>query len=368
MNQNRPIISVVIPVRNCESTISYTLRSVLNQNTQNFEVIVSDNCCDDDTAAVVQSIKDHRIKYFKTLSRLSMCDSYEFAVSKATGQFVIVIGGDDGMHPNALDRLEQEILTNNYKMYWWGCRLYKWPNTENKSYEDTCNLHRFKNIEVFDTVSNAKANMKLGGWRYENLVSVYHSATSREVIEQIKKDHGRLFYTTQPDVYTSYIIPAYISSVKMIKDPITISGHSKHGNSAVTIDKNNKNYDTFMAEYGNYKLDKNVPKGMPLKEGTILEPLYVAKSKCRLYDDTPINTNLSWANAVFNTRYTKSIFTNWMLCAKNTSIIDFLMVNFYVVGIYFYKKIRALSGNGQNSFLHEVPQQNVFDYSIESKS
>ncbi|MBP7272646.1 MAG: glycosyltransferase family 2 protein [Saprospiraceae bacterium] len=368
-NNNQPLISVVIPVRNCESTIYYTLKSVLNQTTQNFEVVVSDNYCDDDTAKVILSFKDEKIKYFKTDERLSMCDSYEFAASKAIGKYMIIIGGDDGIHQNALDRLEEEILNTNYKMYCWPVKLYKWPNNKGIAFEDDCNMYRFNSIKQIDTVSAAIANLKLGGWRYENLMTMlYHTCISMSIVKDVIKDHGRLFYTTQPDVYTSYVIPAYVKELKVIDKPITISGHSKHGNSAVTLDKNNKNYDKFMQEYGNYKIDESVPTGMPIREATLLEPLYVAKKRIAIYKYTKINEHLSWANVVCNTRYTGNIWTNWKICFMHTNLLDFLIISIYVLGIFLYKTLRNLRSKKSNLSLKEVSAKNIYDYSAISTS
>lgn len=59
-----PLISVIIPVYNCEKTISIALDSIINQTYKNIEVIVVDDASTDNTKHIVQNIMrgDSRIK------------------------------------------------------------------------------------------------------------------------------------------------------------------------------------------------------------------------------------------------------------------------------------------------------------------
>ena len=50
-----PTVSVVIPTYNRATRLTETLRSVLNQTYQDFEIIVIDEGSTDDTAKIVQS-------------------------------------------------------------------------------------------------------------------------------------------------------------------------------------------------------------------------------------------------------------------------------------------------------------------------
>ena len=58
-------ISVMIPTYNMANTIQETLKSVLNQTYNNFEIIIQDNNSQDNTYKIIKSFSDSRIKYFK---------------------------------------------------------------------------------------------------------------------------------------------------------------------------------------------------------------------------------------------------------------------------------------------------------------
>lgn len=65
---NNKLVTVIIPVFNCESTIRSAVESILTQTYNNLEVIVVDDNCTDKTALIVKEIKesDKRLKIIKS--------------------------------------------------------------------------------------------------------------------------------------------------------------------------------------------------------------------------------------------------------------------------------------------------------------
>ena len=59
------MISVIIPTYNTALLIERTIRSVLAQSRQDFEVLIVDDCSTDDTLDVVRKIADTRIRVFR---------------------------------------------------------------------------------------------------------------------------------------------------------------------------------------------------------------------------------------------------------------------------------------------------------------
>src|SRR5579871_6012309 len=100
-----PRFSVVIPTRNRARYLRASIRTVLHQRFQDFEVVVSDNCSNPETKQVVDGFQDPRLRYYRSDVPLAMTDNWETAISQAKGEYVIVIGDDDGLLPYSLEAL-----------------------------------------------------------------------------------------------------------------------------------------------------------------------------------------------------------------------------------------------------------------------
>jgi len=96
--------SILMPVYNGEKIISPTLRSILSQSFNNFEIIVGDDCSSDNTVGVVKNFqrKDKRIKIFVNKKNLGYSRNLENLRKKATGDIIYLMGQDDILAEDAL--------------------------------------------------------------------------------------------------------------------------------------------------------------------------------------------------------------------------------------------------------------------------
>ncbi len=100
-----PLISVIIPAYNAETTIGYTLSSVLGQTLQDFEIIVIDDASVDRTVDVVGYFGDGRIYVVKNEATLGPGSSRNVGIRMAQGHYVTFIDADDAVSPDYLETL-----------------------------------------------------------------------------------------------------------------------------------------------------------------------------------------------------------------------------------------------------------------------
>ena len=99
-----------------------TLRSVLVQTFQDFEVIVSDNDTEETGRAVVESFRDSRFKYFANTENLGMKKSFNKSLERSSGRFIVMIADDDPVYPHMLQTLfDLHSEFPGYGMYMGGC-------------------------------------------------------------------------------------------------------------------------------------------------------------------------------------------------------------------------------------------------------
>lgn len=61
------LVSIITPTYNCGAFIGETIKSVLSQTYEDWEMIIVDDCSTDDTENIVKEYteKDDRVRYYK---------------------------------------------------------------------------------------------------------------------------------------------------------------------------------------------------------------------------------------------------------------------------------------------------------------
>ncbi len=108
-----PLVTVGIPVRNCEHQIAQTLDSVLAQTLGDFEVIVSDNASTDRTQEVVQRYmqRDARIRYQRMAVNQGVSANWNAVARAARGRYFKWQAGNDEMAPDLLEKCVRVLET-----------------------------------------------------------------------------------------------------------------------------------------------------------------------------------------------------------------------------------------------------------------
>jgi glycosyltransferase involved in cell wall biosynthesis len=94
--------SILIPTYNGAEVIGDTLRSILLQSFQDFEIIVQDDASSDNTVDVIEAFNDPRIIISKNEKNLGYPGNLESLSQKGTGDIVYLMGQDDILGEGAL--------------------------------------------------------------------------------------------------------------------------------------------------------------------------------------------------------------------------------------------------------------------------
>ena len=274
-NHGSPLLSVIIPTRERAETLKYTLATALDQGSRNFEVIVSDNFSQDNTAEVVRSVSDPRIRLINPGRRLSMCDHWDFALERASGDYILFIGDDDALVPGSIDKLEASILATHCLAYRWPRPIYVWPMDGKPA--RVFDLPPATQAREVDLEELAKLVVSLGGWRYPLIPSMYHSVLAKSIPDSIRKRTGRVFHSTAPDVFMSMAVPAFAKTAIDVGYYVSIAGWSEKSNGGSSARPGLQEYfDKFVQEYGEYKIHPTLCPGIPLRPNLTSDSLLVA--------------------------------------------------------------------------------------------
>ena len=102
MRKNKLVFSILIPSYNGKEVIAGTIKSVLAQDYNNFEIIISDDVSTDSTVKIIKSFSDKRLKLFKNQRNLGYPGNLNQCLKHAKGDIVYLLGQDDILAENAL--------------------------------------------------------------------------------------------------------------------------------------------------------------------------------------------------------------------------------------------------------------------------
>jgi glycosyltransferase involved in cell wall biosynthesis len=224
-----PFFSIIIPTRQRHDTLPFSIKTVLCQDFLDYELIIFDNCSSPETHNVVKSFQDDRIMYFRSNVPLAMSDSWETAISKASGQYIILFGDDDGLIKGSLKYLFNMLQKVDHQVIRWDYVRYNWPCVQPTQWANhlliplTMYNYECEGKETISQVLNFSAD-------YTNLPMLYNSVVSKKLLDNLKSISGRIFCSITPDVYSGFAI-AYLSKKYLsLRNPITINGGSKKSN------------------------------------------------------------------------------------------------------------------------------------------
>jgi glycosyltransferase involved in cell wall biosynthesis len=129
-----PLISVIINIRNGESTLAEAIDSVLRQTFDDWEIIAWDDCSTDASADVARSYKDPRIRYFLSPHDVSLGEARRAAMQQARSEWIAFLDQDDVWLPHKLEK--QIALADDPQVgLIYGRTIRFYPNGRQRDYD-----------------------------------------------------------------------------------------------------------------------------------------------------------------------------------------------------------------------------------------
>ncbi|MBU2632589.1 glycosyltransferase family 2 protein [Patescibacteria group bacterium] len=97
MNDPKPLVSILLPIKNAEHTITACLDSLLRQTYKNIEIIAIDDKSTDKSLKILRSLRriDKRIKVFANVKRYGLSMTLNRSLRQAKGQFITIMDAHD---------------------------------------------------------------------------------------------------------------------------------------------------------------------------------------------------------------------------------------------------------------------------------
>lgn len=110
---NEDLISVIIPVYNCEKYVRQTLDSVVNQTYKNLEIIIIDDGSTDNSLAICNEyLTDDRVNVFHR-ENAGVAASRQFGVDVCKETYFVTLNSDDYVSAEYVEKLYKSITDND---------------------------------------------------------------------------------------------------------------------------------------------------------------------------------------------------------------------------------------------------------------
>jgi glycosyltransferase involved in cell wall biosynthesis len=230
----RPLLSVVIPTRNRVKYVKSTILSILSFAYSKIELIIQDNSDTDELHVWInENISDTRLKYNYVSSPLSFVGNFEKAVSLANGEYICLIGDDDGINPEIITVVEWLKQENIDSLSTHISANYVWENSGvpvTKFTKVTGGVLSLATTDYQLSQSDLEKQLYLfflnGCHNYLKfgLPKLYHGIVKKACLEKVKEITGNYFGGLSPDIFASITISLVAKKVYTTNYPITISG------------------------------------------------------------------------------------------------------------------------------------------------
>lgn len=242
------LLSIIIPTKNRQYTALFAIESAMMIPEKDVEIIVED-CSDEPLLATELKAKfgsDERLQYHYSDDKPSMTENWNRAFERSSGQYVIGIGDDDAVLPEIYKVAKLGLEYDAPAIVHSAPYSYTWPGFYQQVHNGTFTVRNsFSGTLTWKDDFNKRVR-KYGSLRepmsYMDLPSIYHALVSRNLLNQLKAETGKLLDSTALDIYTAIAFSKYINKYLFCDYPFSIKGASSKSNSQRLFTKKTKEH------------------------------------------------------------------------------------------------------------------------------
>lgn len=105
--KKNPLVTVFMPVFNCEKYIKESLESIINQTYANLEILIIDDGSTDNTLDIINSYNDKRLRILKNGENRGIPYTRNRGLKESKGKYMAVMDADDIAY---LNRIEKQVI------------------------------------------------------------------------------------------------------------------------------------------------------------------------------------------------------------------------------------------------------------------
>ena len=228
------LISIVIPTRNRLSLLADAIATIVPQKGCDWEIVVFDNASAEPVDKYIRQLQDPRIRSERSDEFLAVTDSWNRALSLARGDYIALLGDDDGLAPDYFKHI-QSVINKFVKPELIYSAIYQFmhpgvlPSAPEGYVSDLKWGFFFQNRHEAFLLNELEARQAVFGSLQLRRNFTYNSQAfcfSRVLLSRIA-GAGPAFLSPFPDYYMANVAMAQSRSTVIVPEPLAIAGVSK---------------------------------------------------------------------------------------------------------------------------------------------
>ena len=210
MNQ-KPLISVVVPVYNVEKYLNKCLDSIIGQTYRNLEIILVDDGSTDDSGAIcdVYREKDSRVRVVHQKNQ-GLSGARNTGINIANGDLLGFVDSDDYIVENMYERLLEILLENDAQISICDCECIMEAGEEISHQE-------YPKLET-EVLNKEQAFQRLDGFSYPywKYVTAWNKLYRKHLFDEIRYPIGK----KNEDEFIAHILFSKAECLAVISEPL----------------------------------------------------------------------------------------------------------------------------------------------------
>jgi glycosyltransferase involved in cell wall biosynthesis len=223
-------LSLVIPTKNRQFYCLEAIKQIEHFGFKDVEICIQDNSDKDSLRFLINELNYDNIIYNYHYGLLSFVDNFSEAVSLARGEWICLLGDDDGILPNIVEVIEFAEKNGYDAVIPGGTPSYYWPSDLSLKEDARKGCIVWYPISDSARIGNPNEELKSllqdGGQNYLDRIipRLYHGLVRKERVEQVKTIAGAYFLGLTPDIFMATSLCFVCKSVARLSYPFTIAG------------------------------------------------------------------------------------------------------------------------------------------------
>ncbi len=235
-----PLLTIVIPTRNRIDYVIFAIKSVLRIPSLQLQLAVEDNSDSNELEVWIRdNISDPRLVYRYSSSAASMCENYDHAMSLATGEYICLIGDDDGVNPEIVAATLWAKARDFDAMVPSSLINYVWPDLKMASRDSMeageLSIRPFTGELTFpDPEAEMLKCVEGAGQNFHKLPKAYYGIVKKSCMDIVKERTGSYFPGVSPDMSAALSIATVAKRVCHVDYPLFVPGSSAKSNAGLS--------------------------------------------------------------------------------------------------------------------------------------